>query len=80
MDFIRNTEKHSREYYTGFLGPVGIDDLMQLYMNLRCMKVLDDRLMLFVGGGITLDSVPYEEWEETEIKADTLLSVLQDMK
>jgi isochorismate synthase len=80
MDFIRHTEKHNREYYTGFLGPVGIDDLMQLYMNLRCMKVLDDRLILFVGGGITLDSVPFEEWEETEIKADTLLSVLQDTK
>jgi isochorismate synthase len=80
MDYIHHTEKHSREYYTGFLGPVGIDDLMQLFMNLRCMKVLDDRLILFVGGGITLDSVPVEEWEETEIKADTLLSVLLDMK
>jgi isochorismate synthase len=44
------------------------------------MKVLDDRLILFVGGGITRDSVPDEEWEETEIKADTLLSVLQQMK
>jgi isochorismate synthase len=77
MDYIHNTEKHSREYYTGFLGPVGIDDYMQLYMNLRCMKILDDRLILYVGGGITHDSVPEEEWEETEIKADTLLTVLQ---
>ena len=44
---------------------------MQLYVNLRCMKVLDDRLVLYIGGGITHDSVPEEEWEETEIKADT---------
>jgi isochorismate synthase len=80
MDFIRSAEKHSREYYTGFLGPVGIDDLLQLYVNLRCMKVLDDRLVLFIGGGITHDSIPEEEWEETEIKAETLLSVLQQIK
>jgi isochorismate synthase len=80
MDFIRSAEKHSREYYTGFLGPVGIDDLLQLFVNLRCMKVLDDRLVLFIGGGITRDSVPEEEWEETEIKADTLLSVLHQIK
>jgi isochorismate synthase len=79
MDFIRQTERHSREYYSGFLGPVGIDGLMQLYTNLRCMRVLDDRLILFVGGGITRDSVPDEEWEETEIKADTLLSVLHQV-
>jgi len=80
MDYIRNSETHSREYYSGFLGPVGMDDLLQLYMNLRCMKVFHDRLILFVGGGITHDSVPEDEWEETEIKADTLLSVLQHLK
>jgi isochorismate synthase len=79
LDFIRRTEAHSREYYTGFLGPVGLDDHMQLYVNLRCMKVLKDRLILYVGGGITHDSIAEDEWEETEIKADTLLSVLRNL-
>jgi isochorismate synthase len=79
MDFIMNTEKHNREYYTGFLGPIGLGDLIQLYVNLRCMKVLHDRLVLFIGGGITLESVAEEEWEETEIKAETLLSVLHQV-
>ncbi len=76
MDFIKNAERHNREYYAGFLGPVGFKDVLRLYVNLRCMKVFDDRLVLFIGGGITRDSVPEEEWEETEMKADTLLSVL----
>lgn len=80
MDYIRQTEKHSREYYTGFLGPIGIDDLMQLYVNLRCMKILDDRCVLYIGGGITQDSVPEDEWKETEIKADTLLLVLEQIR
>jgi isochorismate synthase len=80
MDYIRASEKHNREYYTGFLGPVGIDDLMQLYVNLRCLKVYNNRLILYIGGGITHDSNPEEEWEETEIKADTLLSVLKQIR
>jgi isochorismate synthase len=80
MDFINESEKHNREYYSGFLGPVGLDDLLQLYVNLRCLKVYDDRLILFIGGGITQDSDPAEEWEETEIKSDTLLSVLRQIK
>lgn len=80
MDFIRTAEKHARGYYTGFLGPVGLGELIQLYVNLRCMRILDDRLVLYVGGGITRDSLPEEEWEETEIKADTLLSVVQQIR
>jgi isochorismate synthase len=79
MDFIRSTEKHDRGYYTGFLGPVGLGDLIQLYVNLRCLQVFDDRLVLYIGGGITHDSIPEEEWEETEIKAETLLSVLHQI-
>jgi isochorismate synthase len=80
MDFIGSSEKHSREYYTGFLGPLGLGDLIHLYVNLRCLKVYDNRVLLYIGGGITHDSVAEEEWEETEIKADTLLSVLQQIK
>jgi isochorismate synthase len=78
-DFISSVENHNREYYAGFLGPVSIDDKLQLFVTLRCMKVFEHQLALFVGGGITADSVPNDEWEETEIKADTLLSVLQQV-
>jgi isochorismate synthase len=77
--FIASVENHNREYYTGFIGPVGIDDKLQLFVTLRCMKVFEHQLALFVGGGITSDSVPEEEWEETEIKADTLLSVVHQV-
>jgi isochorismate synthase len=43
------------------------------------MKVLPDKLALFIGGGITADSVPEDEWLETEIKADTLLSIIHQL-
>ncbi len=80
LGFIKGIEKHNREYYAGYLGPVGIDDRLQLYVNLRCMKVLDNKLALFVGGGITDESIPEDEWEETEIKAETLLSVVRQIQ
>jgi isochorismate synthase len=80
LQFIKSIEKHHREYYAGFLGPVGIDRQLRLFVNLRCMKVLDNQLALFVGGGITSESVAEEEWEETEIKADTLLSILHQIQ
>jgi isochorismate synthase len=80
MDFIRNFEKHNREFYAGFLGPVGFADKLCLFVNLRCMKVYDDRLILYIGGGITGESIPEEEWEETEIKAETLLSVIKEIQ
>lgn len=79
LNLIKQIEKHNREYYAGYLGPVGIDGGVHLFVNLRCMKVLENQLALFVGGGITVESVPAEEWEETEIKADTLLSILNQI-
>jgi isochorismate synthase len=79
MNFINCIEIHDREYYSGFLGPVRLNDHFQLFVNLRCMKVLEKQLTLFVGSGITSESVAEEEWEETEIKADTLLSVVQQI-
>jgi isochorismate synthase len=47
-----------------------------LFVNLRCMKLEDNKAVLFVGGGITKDSNPVAEWEETSNKAQTMKSVL----
>jgi len=38
--------------------------------------VMEDFLRLYVGAGITADSIPENEWRETELKATTLLEVL----
>jgi isochorismate synthase len=80
LDLIFNLEKHNREFYAGYLGPVGLNNQLNLFVNLRCMKVLPNQLALFIGGGITADSVPEDEWQETEIKAETLLSVIRRIR
>lgn len=77
LDFIAKTEHHNREYYCGFLGPVSQQNT-SLYINLRCMRLFADAACLYVGGGYTKDSIIEKEWEETELKSQTLLAVLQD--
>ncbi|MDT0677408.1 chorismate-binding protein [Autumnicola musiva] len=47
-----------------------------LFVNLRCMKIREGTAELFTGGGITKDSNPSLEWEETVNKAHTMKSVL----
>ena len=76
---IKKLEKHNREYYAGFLGILNMDEKIALYVNLRCMKIYHDYLALYVGGGITADSNPEEEWEETGIKAETLKSIIAQL-
>jgi isochorismate synthase len=78
-DYINKLERHNREYYTGFLGPVNIDDSTHVFVNLRCMKMLPDQFALFVGAGITLGSDPESEWEETNQKMMTMLNVINSL-
>ena len=77
MKFLLKTEKHLRKYYAGFLGPINIDERILFFVNLRCMQIFLNQLTLYVGAGITQDSIPCDEWTETEIKAETLLSIIK---
>jgi len=47
-----------------------------LFVNLRCMQMRDDIIKIYIGGGITKDSIPEKEWEETISKMYTIKSVL----
>lgn len=47
-----------------------------LFVNLRCMKFSENLPELYLGGGITVESKPEEEWQETLHKAETMLKVL----
>ncbi len=77
IDFILKNEKSSRSFYSGYLGPVNMDGETNLFVNLRCMNVLKNKLAIYVGCGITAGSVPAEEWKESKIKSQTLLNILK---
>jgi isochorismate synthase len=79
LDFLSEHEGYNREYYSGFLGPVNIDSESHLYVNLRCMQLLDGRTAkIYAGAGVTKESIAEKEWEETEIKMSTLLNVINE--
>lgn len=71
IDFINNNEGFNRELYTGFLGLTN-NKVLNLYVNLRCMRVTNDSVILYAGAGITSDSNPNSEWIETQNKMKTL--------
>jgi len=77
LQFIQTHEGYNREFYSGFLGPVNIEQETHLFVNLRCMKIEQGKATIYAGGGITEDSVPEKEWQETELKTQTMLAVLQ---
>lgn len=74
---INNLEGYDRGFYAGYLGPVNINNESAYFVNLRCMELGKQSVRLYVGAGITKDSDPRSEWEETNLKAQTLLSVIE---
>ncbi len=78
-EILEKIEPHHREYYTGLLGPMNMENETSLFVNLRCMKVLENKLAMFLGAGITSGSDPESEWEETNQKKMTLLSVIEKL-
>jgi isochorismate synthase len=75
IQFILNHENQDRLYYTGFNGPVNINNASSLFVNIRCMQVFSDKLRLYAGGGMIESSNLKDEWNETEYKLQTLLSL-----
>ncbi len=79
LQLIQKAETFDRGLYSGFLGPVS-RDAFRFFVNIRCMQLVDDAAILYLGGGLTRDSGEEHEWKETQLKAGTLLSVLHSVK
>lgn len=77
LEFLKLNEGYDREYYGGFLGPVNVRNNIDIFVNIRCMKLLQKQAIAYAGAGVTVDSDPDQELEETEMKFNTLLSVIQ---
>lgn len=76
--FILENEGYDRQYYSGFLGCLDVDNKTDMYVNLRCTKVNKKSSLLFAGGGILPSSDLESEWEETENKMQTILSIIEE--
>lgn len=79
LRLILNIEKHNRQFYAGIIG-FSKGNNLNTYVNLRCMQLKQNNTYLYVGGGITNKSIPENEFQETENKANTLLRVISAIK
>ncbi|WP_276496341.1 isochorismate synthase [Pontibacter litorisediminis] len=78
LQFILAYEGYHRSYYSGYLGPVNGASGSHLYVNLRCMQLLQHEAILYAGAGITEASDPQKEWQETQHKMQTMRKILSD--
>jgi len=72
---IQQLELHDREYYTGLIG-IEQGENADVFVILRCLKIEDEKLHVYVGAGITKESVPELEARETRWKAESLTDVI----
>jgi len=76
LQFLAEIEGYDRSFYSGFLGPAQVGGDTNIFVNLRTVRFTEGKATFFAGAGITEDSIPEREWEETEMKCDTLLKVI----
>ena len=77
LQFLKDNEGYDREFYSGYLGPVNIQNESHLYVNLRCMQLLPHEAILYAGAGVMGESDPEKEWQETEMKMSTLDRIIR---
>ncbi|MBS7254689.1 chorismate-binding protein [Flavobacterium branchiicola] len=80
--FLIENENYDRTFYTGFLGELnstfdGGNASSDLFVNLRSMQIQENKAILYMGCGITKESIPENEWEESVNKSMTMKRVLR---
>jgi anthranilate/para-aminobenzoate synthase component I len=76
IEILEELEGGPRGVYSGAIGYLGFDGSADLGMTIRTLVFEGDHATLGVGGGITIDSNPEQELQETMLKAEALLRTL----
>jgi aminodeoxychorismate synthase component I len=74
LEIIRELEPTSRGLFTGAIGYFGYNGESQFNIAIRTLIVGNGEAEFHVGAGITADSDPEKEWEETLHKAAGILA------
>ncbi|SER47890.1 anthranilate synthase component 1 [Nitrosomonas sp. Nm51] len=73
MEVIDELEISKRGVYAGAVGYLGFNGDMDLAIAIRTGVIKDGKLHIQAGAGIVADSVPKNEWIETQNKAKAIL-------
>ncbi len=77
VEILRELEAAPRDIYSGAFGYLGFDGSADFGMTIRTLVFDGNSATLGVGGGITIDSDPASEFEETMLKSKALLRALE---
>ena len=76
VEILQSLESGPRNIYSGAFGYLGFDGSADFGMTIRTLVFEGSSATLGVGGGITIDSDPESEFEETMLKSKALLEAL----
>ena len=79
--WLINNEDYQRGWYTGAFGWIDADMNGDLSVLLRCALIENtpdkkQEIHLFAGAGLVAESDPDAEWQETELKMQTIMEIL----
>lgn len=77
INFIEQNENLNRSFYAGFVG-THFSNQLSLFVNLRCMEVFKNHVNVYAGCGITKNSIPQNEWIETENKMLVISQIIHE--
>lgn len=77
MEIIDELEPTQRNVYTGSIGYIGFNGDMDFNIAIRTIIKNDKKVYFQVGGGMTWDSDPDEEYQETLDKAKSIMKALR---
>ncbi|MDD1652418.1 MAG: anthranilate synthase component I family protein [Methanomicrobiales archaeon] len=77
MQIIGEMEKTPRGPYAGAVGFAGFDRTLEFAITIRTILVQGGRASFRVGAGIVADSVPENEWIETENKGMAMMRAIE---
>jgi anthranilate synthase component 1 len=73
MEIIDELEPSKRGIYAGAVGYLGFNGDMDVAIAIRTGVIKDNMLYVQAGAGIVADSIPQNEWDETQNKAKAVL-------
>lgn len=73
MEIIDEFEPVKRGIYSGAVGYISWDGNMDTAIAIRTAVIKDHKLYIQAGAGIVYDSIPENEWEETNNKAGAMI-------
>jgi len=77
MQIIDEQESSPRGLYAGAVGYIGFDRNLDFAIAIRTVIVRNGTAYVQVGAGIVADSVPANEWKETENKAAAMIRAIE---